>query len=88
MAALLRNLYELAEVIPTQDGPPEGVPILQIVLFDALLSVWRSARQGEAELAHPLVWGFIRRIVAERFLRRPRHTTPQEPHATTPLPPI
>lgn len=80
--AILRNpaLYELAKVIPEQEGGgrPRSYPSFMFLVFDALLSVWRSARQVEAELAHPLVWRFVRRIVAELFpdeleLQLPKH---------------
>lgn len=69
--AILRNpaLYELAGAIPEQDrsGRPRSYPTFMVLVFDALLSVWRSARQVEAELSHPLVWRFMRRIVSELF---------------------
>ncbi|MCD9625245.1 hypothetical protein [Rhabdothermincola salaria] len=44
--------------------------------FDALLSVFGSARQVEAELAHPLVWGLIRDTAARH---RPEVTLPARP---------
>lgn len=69
--AILRNpaLYELARAIPEQDrsGRPRSYPAFMVLVFGALLSVWRSARQVEAELSHPLVWRFMRRIVSELF---------------------
>ena len=81
--ALLRNpaLYELADVIPEQDGTgrPRVYPSFMVLLFDALVSVYRSARQVEAELAHPLVWGFIRRIITEHFPDDPNMQLPKRP---------
>lgn len=47
--------------------------------FEALVSVYRSARQVESELAHPLVWGLIRRIVAEHFSDSPEMQLPPQP---------
>jgi hypothetical protein len=41
--------------------------------------VYGSARQAEAELAHPLVWELIRAIVAERFSDRPEMLLRAEP---------
>jgi len=49
------------------------------IVFAALLSVWRSARQVEAELAHPVVWSFMRRAVAERFPDQPSMHLPARP---------
>jgi hypothetical protein len=67
--ALFANsaLYELAELIPEPDrtggGRPRHYPAFMALAFDALLSVFGSARQVEAEIAHPLVWELIRRTV-------------------------
>jgi hypothetical protein len=47
--------------------------------FEALVSVYGSARQAEAELTHPLVWELIQTIVAERFPDRPEMLLPAEP---------
>jgi len=47
--------------------------------FEALISVYESARQAEAELAHPAVWGLIRRIVRERFPNDLSMHLPAEP---------
>jgi hypothetical protein len=69
--AILRNpgLYELARKIPDADysrgGRPRMYPVFMWLVFEALLSVYESARQVEAELGHPLVWNFIREIVSE-----------------------
>jgi hypothetical protein len=70
--AIFRNpaLYALAECIPKGShggGRPRAYPDYMLLGYEALISVYGSARQVEAELSHPLVWGLIRRIVAECF---------------------
>ncbi|MGI8661934.1 MAG: hypothetical protein ACR2LQ_01830 [Acidimicrobiales bacterium] len=50
------------------------------MLFDALLSVYQSARRVEAELAHPIVWNHLRSLVQARF--------PDEPSLWLPAAPI
>ena len=47
--------------------------------FEALISVFESARQAEAELAHPVVWSLIRSIVVERFPENPDMHLPEAP---------
>src|SRR5215471_19288960 len=71
--AVLRNpdLYRLAQAIPRRDrlrgGRPRLYPDFMWLVFEALISVYRSARAVEAELAHPIVWARLRRIVREQF---------------------
>jgi hypothetical protein len=71
--AILRNpgVFALADLIPDGSaevgGRPRTYPDFMVFVYSALCSVWRSARQVEAELAHPLVWTFIRELVAARF---------------------
>src|SRR6266542_5914317 len=83
--AVFRNpaLYELAERIPDADrsrgGRPRMYPPFMWLAFEALISVFESARQTEAELAHPVVWNLIRSIVAERFPHNPTMHLPAEP---------
>jgi hypothetical protein len=76
-------LYELAATIPKPSaragGRPRRYPNYMLLAFEALLSVYQSARQVEAELAHPVVWDLIRQIVAERFADRPEMQLPSEP---------
>src|SRR3954447_10491176 len=80
--AILRNpaTYEMAAAIPAHsgNGRPRSYPAYAWVMFASLLSVWRSARQVEAELAHPEIWTFMRRIVPDRF---PDDATMQLPEA-------
>jgi hypothetical protein len=97
--ALFANpaLYELAELIPEPDptagGRPRHYPPFMVLAFDALLSVYGSARQVEAELAHPLVWNLIRRTVTrcrphivlpDRPMRRHHHRYLRDRYLTRP----
>ena len=83
--AILRNpaLFELAELVPEQDfsrgGRRRDYPVFMWLAFDALLSVYGSARQVEAELAHPVVWDFIRRLVREYHPKDPSQWLPVRP---------
>jgi len=58
--AILRNeaVYELAELIPLppkeHGGRQRDYPDFMLLVFDALLGVYRSGRQVEAELSHPV----------------------------------
>ncbi len=47
--------------------------------FAALLSVYGSARRVEAELAHPIVWDLVRRLVREHYPRDPSNWLPEQP---------
>jgi hypothetical protein len=49
------------------------------LVFGALLSVYRSGRQVEAELSHPMVWRLVRRIVRRRFPDDPSMHLPAAP---------
>jgi hypothetical protein len=83
--AILRNpaLYRLAEAIPRHDPPQGGRPRLypafMWLVFEALISVYRSARATEAELAHPIVWARLRSLVRERFSDNPAMWLPEQP---------
>lgn len=85
LEALVANdeLYALAEAVPTPDptagGRPRHYPAFAWVLFDALLSVFGSARKVEAELSHPVVWGHIRHLVRTRFPNDPDLWLPATP---------
>jgi hypothetical protein len=71
--AILANpaTYELAKVLPEPDhshgGRRRQYPAFTLFVFEALLSVYGSARQVEAELSHPLVWQHICTAVRKRF---------------------
>src|SRR5207253_814772 len=72
--AILRNpaLYELAALIPGPrqgegGGRPRDYPDYMYLVYEALISVYGSARQVEAELAHRVVWKVIRRAVKRQF---------------------
>ena len=83
--ALVANpvLYELARLVPEQDrsrgGRPRMYPVFMCLLFDALLSVYGSARRVEVELAHPLVWNHLRRLVRDKHRDDPDMWLPIEP---------
>jgi hypothetical protein len=84
--ALFANpaLYELADLIPEPDGTsggrPRHYPAFMALAFDALLSVYGSARQVEAELAHPLVWKLIRTTAARHCPDTPVPEQPMRRH--------
>lgn len=67
--AVLRGdaVYELADLIPQrvegEAGRPMDFPPYMMFVFEALISIYGSARRAEAEIAHRHVWHFIRRIV-------------------------
>ena len=75
LEAIVTNpaIYRLAELIPLADlergGRRRHYPEYMWLVYEALISVFRSARQVEAELAHPAVWGLLRRHVREVFPR-------------------
>ncbi len=83
--AILANpaIYELGDLVPTPDpqagGRPRDYPAWTLIMWEALLSVFGSARSVEAELAHPLVWQLVRRTVRTRFPDRPDHHLPVRP---------
>jgi hypothetical protein len=83
--ALLANpaLYELADAVPMPDpragGRPRHYPTFMWVLFDALLSVYGSARRVEVELAHPIIWNHISTTIRQRFPDDPERRLPAKP---------
>ncbi|MCW2748891.1 MAG: hypothetical protein JWR83_1, partial [Aeromicrobium sp.] len=83
--ALIANpaLYELADSVPAPDasagGRPRQYPAYAWILFDALISVFGSARRVEAELAHPIIWSHLRHQVRERFPDEPERWLPAKP---------
>ncbi len=85
LEALVANpaLYELADAVPQTDpahgGRPRLYPVFMWVLFDALLSVYGSGRRVEAELAHPVVWERLSRLVRDRFPLTPEMWLPERP---------
>jgi hypothetical protein len=70
--AILRNpeTYRLAEAIPDADhssgGRRRDYPAFMVIVYEALISVYGSARQVEAELGHRLVWRLVQRLVKKR----------------------
>jgi len=85
LEALLENpaVYAIAEAVPVHDsrlgGRPRTYPVYMWVVYDALLSIFRSARRVEAELQHPLVWDRMRTLVRVRFPTEPDRWLPQAP---------
>lgn len=69
---MLRNpeTYALANAVPRppkhHGGRPRAYPDFMVFVYEALISVYGSARQVEAELAHRLVWRLIQRQVTKR----------------------
>src|SRR5437764_989033 len=90
--AILCNeaIYELADRVPRPSpelgGRPRAYPGYMLLVFDALLSVYRSGRQVEAELSHPVVWRFMRRVIKKRFPNDPSKHLPSKPMLQAPLP--
>ena len=54
-------------------------PVYMWLLYDALPSVWGSARRVEAELTHPIVWNQLRTLIAQRFPDQPDRWLPAKP---------
>ena len=85
LGALVANdaLFELAKAVPEppveRGGRPRMFPPYAWILFDALLSVYGSARRVEAELAHPVVWGHLRGLIKARFPKEPDRWLPAQP---------
>src|SRR5437870_2110522 len=85
LEAILENgaIYQLAALIPETDHPhggrPRHYPTFMWLIFEALLSVYGSARQVEAELSHPLVWDLCRNKIHARFLTDPSRWLPEGP---------
>jgi hypothetical protein len=83
--ALLANpaLYELAELIPDADlsagGRRRDYPTYMWLLYEALISVYGSARRVEAELAHPVVWRHVRAMAHRRHRGRTELQLPDRP---------
>jgi hypothetical protein len=83
--ALLANpaLYELADAVPEADpsagGRPRHYPAFMWLVFDALLSVYGSARRVEVELSHPTVWSHIRSTLRTQFPDQPERWLPVAP---------
>ncbi|HWD70987.1 MAG TPA: hypothetical protein VG779_00540 [Actinomycetota bacterium] len=71
--AILRNpeIHKLAALIPQpsreKGGRGRDFPDFMYLVFEALISVYASARQVEAELSHKVVWKLMRRTVKKMF---------------------
>ena len=77
------ELYDLADAVPTTDptvgGRPRHYPTYMWILYDALVSVWGSARRVEAELGHRVTWGTLRTLIRTRFPDDPGRWLPEQP---------
>jgi hypothetical protein len=86
LEALVANdeLFALAAAVPGTDPAKGGrrrtYPAYMWILFDALVSVYGSARRVETELAHPLVWGHLRSLIAQRLPDQPLPIAPMRRH--------
>jgi hypothetical protein len=73
LEAVGRNsaVYELAKVIPERQpgeaGRPFEFPTYMPFIFEALISVYGSARKVDAELQHRYIWKMMRRLVKKVF---------------------
>jgi hypothetical protein len=76
-------IYRLAELIPAANerrgGRRRQYPEHMWLIYEALLSVFGSARQVEAELSHPAVWGLLRDRVRRQFPKNPSRWLPVAP---------
>ncbi|MDQ3430906.1 MAG: hypothetical protein M3467_01545 [Actinomycetota bacterium] len=63
------EIHQLAAVVPTpatrQGGRPRHYPAFMAIVYEAAISVFGSARQVEAEFAHPKLWDWIRRLARQ-----------------------
>jgi hypothetical protein len=75
--------YALAAVIPPAEhrhgGRRRQYPGFMFIVFEALISVYGSARQVEAELSHPLIWQHVCAAVRKRFGDQPDLHLPATP---------
>jgi hypothetical protein len=85
--AALENdaLFEIAEALtplttpdPTMGGVKRMFPTWMLLLYEELLSVWKSARHVDAELRHPRSWEWLREQIVERFPDQPDLHLPDE----------
>lgn len=84
VSALLANddIFELGRRVPQRGedcGRPRLYPDYAYLLYNALLSVYRSSRRVETELSSPIVWGHLRAAVRERFPTEPHRWLPEAP---------
>jgi hypothetical protein len=81
--ALLHNpaVYAIADAVPVHDsrlgGRPRTYPTFMWVVYDALLSIYQSARKVEAELADPTVWRRMRSTIRTLFPHDPDRWLPE-----------
>ena len=77
----VRPSNKLARAIPPAGRTPGGrkrdYPDFMLLVYEALISVYGSARQVEAELAHWIVWRLLRRRVKKMFPNHPQRHLPR-----------
>ncbi len=78
-----RNSSPLAD--ERRGGRRRQYPEHMWLIYEALLSVFGSARQVEAELSHPTVWGLLRDRVRRQFPKDPSRWLPGRADASPPL---
>jgi hypothetical protein len=82
--AIFRNesIYELAKLVPEHEegdaGRPRDFPSYMLFAYEALISVFESARKTDAELEHRHVWRFIQRIVKKVHKQQPEMWLPSK----------
>jgi integrase len=83
--AIVENpaIYQLAGLIPAADlgrgGRRRQYPEYMWLIYEALLSVYGSARQVEAELSHPVVWDLLGDRIRRQFPKDPSLWLPAAP---------
>lgn len=83
--ALVENelMYELGECIqlPPRElgGRPRNYPRYAVFLYCGLLTIFRSARRVETEMAYPAMWNHIRDRVQQKWSHRPDLWLPAQP---------
>lgn len=76
LTALLKmdDVFELGKLVPEAEedcGRPRIFPGYMYVLYSELISVWRSSRRVETELASETVWSYLCEQVRLRFPSEP-----------------
>jgi hypothetical protein len=81
--AILSNpaVYRLGEIVPkpqsNRGGRKRDFPDYMLIVYEALISVYGSARQVEAEIGHPVIWRSMRKQINKRFPAHPHMHLPR-----------
>lgn len=77
------QIYAIGALIPDppveHGGRPRHYPHFMTIAWLALLGVFRSSRQLDADLGHPELWALVRRLVQQRFPDNPDMWLREEP---------